>query len=185
MATIHQSIDIDAPVERIFEMLTDPKRLPEYVPGVISVEDIQQTEQHLGDSFHAMYAVLGLHFPMTFTATAYEHPTKLTMRSSSHWPVWWSWRPVAFLSPLYAANLPVEVGHRHLARSLSSPFLVAAAHGASRQVRMAASGSQRIRGTRSDASRPVARSPRSLHRLISQAMLLVPAQQVCLASSCS
>ena len=91
MATIHQSIDIDAPMERVFAILSDPKRLPEYVPGVISVENIQQTEQHVGDSFRATYSVLGLHFPMTFTATEYEHPTKLTRRFEGGMKGTWTW----------------------------------------------------------------------------------------------
>jgi carbon monoxide dehydrogenase subunit G len=80
MATIDKSIDIEAPAQRVFALLTDPKRLPEYAPGVISVEEIRQTEQHLDDSFRATYSVLGLHFPMTFTVTAYEPPTTLTTR---------------------------------------------------------------------------------------------------------
>lgn len=80
MATIHKSIDIEAPAERVFAILTDFKRLTEYAPGVISVEDIRQTQQHLGDSFHATYAVLGLHFPVTFTVMEYEQPTRLTTR---------------------------------------------------------------------------------------------------------
>src|SRR5258708_15888012 len=92
MATIHKSIDIDAPAERVFEMLTDPRRLPEYAPGLVSVEDIRQTEQHLGDSFRATYSVLGLHFPMTFTATDYEHPIKLTTRSEEGMKGTWTWR---------------------------------------------------------------------------------------------
>ncbi len=91
MATIHKSIDIDAPAERVFEMLTNPKRLPEYAPGLISVEDIRQTEQHIGDSFRATYSVLGLHFPMTFTATEYEQPTKLTMRFEGGMKGTWTW----------------------------------------------------------------------------------------------
>jgi len=92
MATIHKSIDINAPAERVFEMLTDPRRLPEYAPGLISVEDIRQTEQHVGDSFRATYAVLGLHFPMTFTATEYEHPTKFTRRFEGGMKGTWTWR---------------------------------------------------------------------------------------------
>ncbi len=91
MATIHKSIDIDAPAERVFEVLTDPKRLPEYAPGLVSVEDIQQTEQHLGDSFRATYAVLGLHFPMIFTATEYEQPTRLTTRFEGGMKGTWTW----------------------------------------------------------------------------------------------
>src|SRR5690348_39416 len=80
MATIHKSIDIETPVERVFAILADPKRLPEYAPGVISVEDIQQTEQSIGDSSRATYSVLGLHFPITITVIEYERPTKLTTR---------------------------------------------------------------------------------------------------------
>ena len=91
MATIHKAIDIDAPAERVFEMLTDPKRILEYAPGVISVEDIRQTEQHLGDSFRATYSVLGVHFPMTFTATEYEQPTRLTTRFEGGMKGTWSW----------------------------------------------------------------------------------------------
>ncbi len=92
MATIHKSIDIDAPAERVFEMLTDPRRLPEFAPGLVSVEDIRQTEQHIGDSFRATYSVLGMHFPMTFTATEYEHPTKLTSRFEWGMKGTWTWR---------------------------------------------------------------------------------------------
>ncbi len=91
MATIHKSIDIDAPAERVFAILADPKRLAEYAPGVTSVENIRQTEQHLGDSFRATYAVLGLHFSMTFTATEYEHPTKLTTRFEGGMKGTWTW----------------------------------------------------------------------------------------------
>ena len=91
MATIHKSIDIDAPAERVFAMLTDPRRLPEYATGLVSVEDIRQTEQHLGDSFRATYAALGLHFLMTFTATEYEHPSKLTRRFEGGMKGTWTW----------------------------------------------------------------------------------------------
>ena len=91
MATIHKAIDIDAPAERVFELLTDPKRIPEYAPGVVSVEDIRQTEQHLGDSFRATYSVLGMHFPMTFTATEYEQPTRLTTGFEGGMKGTWTW----------------------------------------------------------------------------------------------
>ncbi len=39
----------------------------------------------------ATYAVLGLHFPMTFTATEYEHPTKLTRRFEGGMKGTWTW----------------------------------------------------------------------------------------------
>ena len=92
MATIHQSIDIAAPAEQVFAILTDPQRLPEYAPGVTSVEDIRSTEQHLGDSFRATYAVLGLRFPMSFTVTEHEPPTSRTTRFEGGMKGAWTWR---------------------------------------------------------------------------------------------
>ena len=92
MATIHKSIDIDAPSERVFAILTDPKRLPEYAPGVTSVEDIHSTGHHLGDSYRANYAVLGLHFPMSFTVTEHEPPTNRTTRFEGGMKGAWTWR---------------------------------------------------------------------------------------------
>ncbi len=92
MATIHKSIDIDAPAERVFAILTDIKRLPEYAQGLTSVEDIQETEQHLGDSFRGIYSTLRLHFPITFTVTEYEPPTKRTTRFEGGMKGTWTWR---------------------------------------------------------------------------------------------
>ena len=92
MLTIHKSIDIDAPAERVFAILADPERLPEYAPGVTSVENIRQTEQHLGDSFRATYAVLGLHFTMSCTVTEHEPPTKSTTRFEGGMKGTWTWR---------------------------------------------------------------------------------------------
>ena len=91
MATIHKTIDINVPAEKVFELLIDPKRFPEYAPGVASVEDIRQSEQHIGDSFRVTYSVLGLHFPMTFTATEYEQPTRLSTRFEGSMKGTWTW----------------------------------------------------------------------------------------------
>jgi len=91
MATINKSIDIDAPAERVFAILTDPSRLPEYAPGVSGVEDIRYTEQHIGDSYRATYSALGLHFPMTFTVIEHEIPTRRTTRFEGGMKGAWTW----------------------------------------------------------------------------------------------
>ena len=91
MATINKSIDIDAPAEQVFAILTDPGRLSEYAPGVTSVEDIQYTEQHIGDSYRATYSALGLHFPMTFTVIEHERPTRRTTRFEGGMKGAWTW----------------------------------------------------------------------------------------------
>ena len=91
MATINTSIVIDAPAERVFAILADPKRLPEYAPGVSGVEDIRHTERYIGDSYRATYSALGLHFPMTFTVTEHEPPTKRTTSFEGGMKGAWTW----------------------------------------------------------------------------------------------
>ena len=91
MPHIQKSIDINSPAEEVFELLSDPNRLPEYTPGVTGVEDVHQSGRHIGDSFKANYSVMGLHIPMTFTATAYEKPTKLAVRFEGGMKGNWTW----------------------------------------------------------------------------------------------
>lgn len=91
MATINKSIDIDAPAEQVFAILTDPGRLSEYAPGVTNVEGIRSTEQHIGDSYRATYSALGLHFPMTFTVIEHERPTRRTTRFEGGMKGAWTW----------------------------------------------------------------------------------------------
>ena len=40
----------------MFELLYDPQRVPEYTPGVSSLEDVRLSEQQIGDSFRVTYA---------------------------------------------------------------------------------------------------------------------------------
>ena len=48
-------------------------------------------EQHLGDSFRATYAVLGLHFSMSCTVTEHEPSTRRTTRFEGGMKGTWTW----------------------------------------------------------------------------------------------
>jgi len=41
VAVIEKSIVIHAPVKKVFELLDDPHRIPEYSPSVSRVEDVR------------------------------------------------------------------------------------------------------------------------------------------------
>jgi uncharacterized protein YndB with AHSA1/START domain len=45
MAEIHKSVTIDAPAERVFDLLDDPSAIPSYTPNVERVEDVQRNER--------------------------------------------------------------------------------------------------------------------------------------------
>jgi carbon monoxide dehydrogenase subunit G len=77
MTVIDQSISIDAPPERVFEWVVDPNRLPQYVPGVRRVENVQRSDRRVGDSFQLHYSVLGLETLTTFTTVEYTRPQRI------------------------------------------------------------------------------------------------------------
>jgi len=80
MTVIDHSIVINAPIEQVFDLLDDPTRLPEYVPGVNRVDEIRHTDQRIGDSFRAHYAVLGIAMPTTYTTSEYTKPQQITLQ---------------------------------------------------------------------------------------------------------
>lgn len=77
MAEIHKSAIIDAPVEKVFDFVDDPEKIPTYTPNVERVADVVRTEKRLGDSFRIIYRVLGVTFDEKFKVTGYERPSRL------------------------------------------------------------------------------------------------------------
>jgi uncharacterized membrane protein len=80
MAQIHKSVIIDAPAERVFDLIDDPSAISSYTPNVERVEDVQQSEQRIGDTFRVIYKAVGVTFEEEFTVTEYERPTRLASR---------------------------------------------------------------------------------------------------------
>jgi uncharacterized membrane protein len=77
MAHIHKRATIDAPIEKVFDFVDDPDRIPTYAPNVERVVDVVRTEKRVGDSFRVIYKVLGVTFDEKFTVTAYERPNRV------------------------------------------------------------------------------------------------------------
>jgi uncharacterized membrane protein len=80
MAEIHKSVSIDAPAERVFDLIDDPGAISSYTPNVERVEDVRQSEQRIGDTFRVIYKAVGVTFEERFTITEYERPTRLASR---------------------------------------------------------------------------------------------------------
>jgi uncharacterized membrane protein len=77
MAEIHKSVTIDAPAERVFDLLDNPSAIPSYTPNVERVEDVRQTDQRIGDTFRVIYKAVGMTFEEKFTITEHQRPTRL------------------------------------------------------------------------------------------------------------
>src|SRR5947208_14778159 len=80
MPNITKSVEVGAPVEKVFEMLDNPENFPVFVPNVTKVSNIRRSEKRLGDSFDVVYSMMGMEFPETFTYSEYAKPNRLAAR---------------------------------------------------------------------------------------------------------
>lgn len=77
MAHIHKGATIDAPIEKVFDFVDDPERIPTYAPNVERVVEVVRTEKRVGDSYRVIYKVLGVTFDEKFKVAAYDRPNRV------------------------------------------------------------------------------------------------------------
>ena len=80
MAKLARTVIVQAPVEKVFNVLDDPKALPFLYNCICSVSDLHRSEKHLGDTFKGTFSVIGLQFDVTFTTTEHDRPLKIVER---------------------------------------------------------------------------------------------------------
>ncbi len=78
MAEIHKTVTIDAPADKVFEIVDNPENFPRYVPNVSQVVDVRLSDRRVGDTFRVIYKVLGVTFDEKFTTTDYQRPDRIT-----------------------------------------------------------------------------------------------------------
>lgn len=95
MAEIHKSATIDAPVEKVFDFMDDPAKIPSYTPNVERVEDVVRTDNRVGDTFRLIYKVMGITFDEKFKVTEYQRPSRvrLTFDGGMKGTFAWSYAP--------------------------------------------------------------------------------------------
>ena len=80
MPRITKTVEVEGPVEKVFEMLDDPENFPVYVPNVTKVSNIRRTDKRLGDTFDVVYSMMGMDFNEKFTYSEYAKPQRLAAR---------------------------------------------------------------------------------------------------------
>ena len=79
MPVIRKSVNIAAPLDKVFAILDDPARIQEFGVGVTRVSDVNQTPERVGDTGRITYSAMGLRFPMKITVTAHEVNARIEM----------------------------------------------------------------------------------------------------------
>ena len=77
MPVIERSIVINAPVEKIFKIEDDPRRLPEYLPGIVEVTDYDRTPDRIGERSRYVYKAMGMRFEGRATLKEREENKRL------------------------------------------------------------------------------------------------------------
>ena len=62
MAKVVRSVTINAPVEKVFNYLTDPLNLLEIWPSLVEVSEVQQTPEGVGSTYRWVYKLAGIRF---------------------------------------------------------------------------------------------------------------------------
>lgn len=62
MKMITRDIQVNTPVDRVFDFLTDPNNLPEFWPNVIEVKSVKKTKANNSITFNWAYKMAGVHF---------------------------------------------------------------------------------------------------------------------------
>jgi uncharacterized membrane protein len=62
MATVRQSVTVHAPVDQVFEYISDPTNLPEIWPSLVEVKDVQNKPGYVGSTYRWVYKMAGMRF---------------------------------------------------------------------------------------------------------------------------
>jgi uncharacterized membrane protein len=62
MVKIERTATINAPVEKVFEYLSQPTNLPEIWPSMVEVKDFKDTPNHIGSTYNWVYKMAGMRF---------------------------------------------------------------------------------------------------------------------------
>ena len=79
MPVIRKSVNIAAPLDKVFAILDDPDRIKEFGVGVTRVSEVNQTPERVGDTGRITYSAMGLRFPIKITVTAHEVNARIEM----------------------------------------------------------------------------------------------------------
>ena len=78
MSEIHATVTIEAPVERVLQLIDDPANLATCAPLVERVVVVAKSGRRVGDSFRASCRVLGMPFDEEFSVVGFEPPRRHT-----------------------------------------------------------------------------------------------------------
>lgn len=89
MAKVERSFKINAPVEKVFSYVTDPRNELEYIPSITDIRDI--TGQGVGQRFGWTYKMMGIPLKGEDEVTEYVPNQRYVQKSTGGIVSTWTW----------------------------------------------------------------------------------------------
>jgi uncharacterized membrane protein len=90
MERIHKSIEIKAPVDKVFSYLDDPINSPEWINNMIEVNDV--TGSGIGKHFNWVWKMAGIHFKGESTNTEYIPNKRIILKTKGGIDATWDFK---------------------------------------------------------------------------------------------
>lgn len=87
MAHITRTININAPLSRVFDYVTNPENWTRYVTSLIDVKNVSNKTPVAGTTFEWVYRMLGMNFSGKGSITEYEKDKKFVLRMEGAFPI--------------------------------------------------------------------------------------------------
>lgn len=86
---IHVEINIKAPIQKVFDFVTNPHKIPLALPGLIENTNVPELPVKAGDTFNFKYKMVGIVLEGVTTVEEITSPTtynfSTTVGAISHW----------------------------------------------------------------------------------------------------
>ncbi len=87
MAVIRRSIDINAPLPKVFEFVSNPKNWTTYLTALVKVENFSSETLAPGVTFDWTYRMMGMDFKGRGEVLEYQKDHIYRMRMEGHFPI--------------------------------------------------------------------------------------------------
>jgi len=87
MAHIKRSININAPLSKVFDYVTNPENWTRYVTSLIDVRDLSNKVPVAGTTFEWVYRMLGVNFSGKGSVIGYEKDRMFALRMEGAFPI--------------------------------------------------------------------------------------------------
>ncbi len=87
MAVIKRSVEIKAPLKKVFDFVSRPENWTKYVTSLIAVENLSDDPIKAGTTFDWTYRMLGMDFKGKGKVLEYEENSRFKMVMEGHFPI--------------------------------------------------------------------------------------------------